>query len=115
MLMRYSKVLPDGTYVAPKHAKLGYGTMVFVRSVMIRDQAMQLAAAATIAIRYSAVRRQGELKPENGEVQILDYQTQQYRLLPQLAKALVFLFAASEVRDLYMEVSLGNPRDKGRP
>ncbi|TKR72830.1 hypothetical protein L596_020225 [Steinernema carpocapsae] len=105
MLMRYSKVLENGDYVAPQHSKLGYGTMVFVRSVMIRDQSMQLAAAATIAIRYSAIRRQGELKPDNGEVQILDYQTQQFRLLPQLAKALVFLFAASEVRDLYMQVT----------
>lgn len=29
------------------------------RSVMIRDQAMQLGAACTIATRYSAIRRQG--------------------------------------------------------
>jgi hypothetical protein len=29
--MRYAKVLLDGEYVAPKHAKLGYGSMVFVR------------------------------------------------------------------------------------
>ena len=35
--------------------------MVFVRSVMIRDQAMQLGAAATIATRYSAIRRQGTI------------------------------------------------------
>ena len=38
--------------------------MVFVRSVMIRDQAMHLGYAVTIATRYSAVRRQGgELEP----------------------------------------------------
>lgn len=36
--------------------------MVFVRSIMIRDQAMQLGAAVTIASRYSAVRRQGEIQ-----------------------------------------------------
>lgn len=36
--------------------------MVFVRSIMIRDQAMQLAAAVTIATRYSAVRRQGKIR-----------------------------------------------------
>lgn len=33
MLMRFSKVNPCGQYVAPKHAKLGFGSMVFVRSV----------------------------------------------------------------------------------
>ncbi|KAK6049990.1 hypothetical protein COOONC_12505 [Cooperia oncophora] len=63
MLMRYSKVEPDGTYIAPKHSKLSYGAMVFVRSIMIKDQATQLAAAACIATRYSAIRRQGEIVP----------------------------------------------------
>lgn len=37
--------------------------MVFVRSIMVREQAMHLAAAVTIAVRYSAIRRQGEWKP----------------------------------------------------
>ncbi|KAK5985637.1 hypothetical protein GCK32_008186 [Trichostrongylus colubriformis] len=40
-----------------------------------------------------------------GEVQILDYQTQQFRLLPQLARAFAFMFAAYEIRDLYMKVT----------
>lgn len=38
------------------------------------------------------------------EVQILDYRTQQYRILPYLAQSFVFLFAATEVKDLYMRV-----------
>ncbi|EPB69218.1 acyl-CoA dehydrogenase, middle domain protein [Ancylostoma ceylanicum] len=105
MLMRHSKVLKDGTFIAPKHSKLSYGTMVFVRSIMIKDQATELAAAACIAIRYSAIRRQGEIKQGSGEVQILDYQTQQFRLLPQLARSFAFMFAAYEIRDLYMKVT----------
>lgn len=40
--------------------------MVFVRCIMIKDQAMQLGAAATIAVRYSAIRRQGEKEPGYG-------------------------------------------------
>ncbi|KHJ93342.1 hypothetical protein OESDEN_06749 [Oesophagostomum dentatum] len=105
MLMRHSKVEKDGTFIAPKHAKLGYGTMVFVRSIMIKDQATQLACAACIATRYSAIRRQGEIKEGSGEVQILDYQTQQFRVFPQLARAFAFMFAAYEIRDLYKEVT----------
>uniref|UniRef100_A0A915C0U5 Acyl-coenzyme A oxidase n=1 Tax=Parascaris univalens TaxID=6257 RepID=A0A915C0U5_PARUN len=105
MLMRHAKVQPNGEYIAPSHAKLGYGAMVFVRSVMIRDQAMQIAAAAVIAIRYSAIRRQGEITAGSGEVQILDYRTQQYRIMPQFAKALVFLFAATQVKELFQKVS----------
>ncbi|KAF8385054.1 acox-1.6 [Pristionchus pacificus] len=105
MFMRFSKVLPDGTYVAPPHAKLGFGTMVFVRSIMIKDQATQLGAAAVIGIRYSAVRRQGEINEGAGEVQVIDYRTQQFRLLPQLARAFAFLFAAYEIKTLYMLVT----------
>ena len=41
----------------------------------------------------------------SGEVQILDYQTQQLRLFPQMARAIVFLFAAYEVKDLYMRMT----------
>jgi acyl-CoA oxidase len=39
------------------------------------------------------------------EVQILDYQTQQYRIFLQIARTVVFLFAASEVRGLYLTVT----------
>ncbi|KAJ1371674.1 hypothetical protein KIN20_033660 [Parelaphostrongylus tenuis] len=95
----------DGTFIAPKHSKLSYGTMIFVRSVMIKDQATFLAEAVCIAIRYSAIRRQGEIESEAGEVQILDYQTQQYRLFPQLARAFAFMFAGYKIRDLYVKVS----------
>lgn len=63
MLMRHAKVEPDGTYHHPPHEKLGFAGMVHVRSLMIRDQARALAKACTIAIRYSCVRRQGEIVP----------------------------------------------------
>lgn len=39
------------------------------------------------------------------ELQILDYQTQQYRIFVQISRALVFLLAANEVRDLYLKVT----------
>jgi acyl-CoA oxidase len=37
MLMRYAKVSPDGQYTRPPHAKVAYGTMIFVRASMIND------------------------------------------------------------------------------
>jgi acyl-CoA oxidase len=54
----YLKVLPDGTYVHPPQDKIGYGTMVFVRVAICQDACAHLRKAVTIAIRYSAVRRQ---------------------------------------------------------
>ncbi|CAJ0567732.1 unnamed protein product, partial [Mesorhabditis spiculigera] len=103
MLMKHAKVLPDGTYVKPPHAKIGYGAMVHVRSHMIRAQAHMLAMAITIAIRYSAIRRQGEIRNGGGEVKILDYQTQQHRLFPQLARTYAYFFAGAEVVALYQK------------
>ncbi|CAO4382667.1 unnamed protein product [Caenorhabditis nigoni] len=105
MLMRHSKVLPDGTYVKPPHSKLAYGGMVFVRSMMVRDIANHLANAVTIATRYSSVRRQGEPVPGAGEVKILDYQTQQYRIFPYMAKAIAFRIAGEELQNIFKKVS----------
>lgn len=45
-----------------RHGKLTYGTMVFVRVMLVNEVAFNLAKAVTIAVRYSAVRRQSEKK-----------------------------------------------------
>ena len=55
--------LKDGTYVKSPSDKLTYGTMMFVRVILLHDMAGYLSKATTIAIRYSAVRRQSEMKP----------------------------------------------------
>lgn len=57
------KVLPDGTYVKASRKELTYGTMTLVRSFIVRNSAFFLAEACTIAIRYSSVRRQSEMRP----------------------------------------------------
>ena len=56
-----NQVLPDGTYVPPMQKKASYSTMVFVRMAICIDGLEYLKKAATIAIRYSAVRRQVSL------------------------------------------------------
>lgn len=42
--------------------KLTYGTMVLVRVSIVSDAANVIARAATIAVRYAAVRHQSQLK-----------------------------------------------------
>ncbi|CAI5446335.1 unnamed protein product [Caenorhabditis angaria] len=100
MLMKHSKVSKNGVYTAPSHPKVGYTTMLYMRSEMIYHQSQYLAMALIIAIRYSAVRRQGEIQAGQPEVQIIDYQTQQYRLLPGLARCIAFITAAETVRSM---------------
>ncbi|KFO35628.1 Peroxisomal acyl-coenzyme A oxidase 1 [Fukomys damarensis] len=105
MLMKYAQVNPDGTYVKPVSNKLTYGTMVFVRSYLVGEAARSLSKACTIAIRYSAVRRQSEIKPGEPEPQVLDFQTQQYKLFPVLATAYAFQFVGSYMKETYYRIN----------
>ncbi|CAH1773979.1 unnamed protein product [Owenia fusiformis] len=120
MLMKHSQVLADGTYVKPASSKLSYGTMVFVRTMIVAETSRSLAETVTIATRYSAIRRQSEIKPGDPEPQILDYQTQQFKfdpepqildyqtqqfkLFPLLATSYAFDFAAKFMRAKYHEL-----------
>ncbi|XP_056228578.1 peroxisomal acyl-coenzyme A oxidase 1 isoform X2 [Seriola aureovittata] len=105
MLMKYAKVEPDGTYVKPPSAKLTYGTMVFIRSMIVGESARALSKSCTIAIRYSSVRHQSELRPGEPEPQILDYQTQQYKLFPLLAMSYAFTFVGQYMRQTYHRIT----------
>lgn len=105
ILMKHSQVLEDGTYIRPASDKLAYGTMVFVRVAICFDAHRQLQRAVTIATRYSAIRRQSELVPGQPEPQILEYQTQQYKLLPLIATVFGIHFAAQSAWDTYNEVN----------
>uniref|UniRef100_A0A8D1JD06 Acyl-coenzyme A oxidase n=1 Tax=Sus scrofa TaxID=9823 RepID=A0A8D1JD06_PIG len=105
MLMKYAQVKPDGTYVKPLSNKLTYGTMVFIRSFLVGEAARCLSKACTIAIRYSAVRHQSELRPDEPEPQILDYQTQQYKLFPFLATAYAFQFVGAYIKETYHRIN----------
>ncbi|XP_044530329.1 peroxisomal acyl-coenzyme A oxidase 1 isoform X1 [Gracilinanus agilis] len=106
MLMKYAQVKPDGTYVKPLSNKLTYGTMVFVRSFLVGEAARSLSKACTIAIRYSIVRHQSEIQPGDPEPQILDFQTQQYKLFPLLATAYAFQFVGAYMKETYHRINV---------
>ncbi|KAI6192051.1 Acyl-coenzyme A oxidase [Aphelenchoides bicaudatus] len=104
LLMKHFKVHPDGRYQPPLHPRLAYTGMMFARSRMIHDIGHDLAACVTIALRFSCIRRQGLIGHSKQEVKIIDYQTQQYRILPQLARALSFCLTGLKARRLYFKV-----------
>ncbi|XP_063833408.1 probable peroxisomal acyl-coenzyme A oxidase 1 [Ostrinia nubilalis] len=90
MLMKNAQVLKDGTFVKGMNEKLTYGTMVLVRVNIVSDAAYHTAMAATIAVRYAAVRHQSQLKANQPEAQILDYLTQQHKLFIAIATSHAF-------------------------
>ncbi|KAI8145925.1 acyl-CoA dehydrogenase/oxidase [Fennellomyces sp. T-0311] len=108
-LAKYSQVMPGtGEYSKPPNAKLSYGTMVRIRAGIVNDSGTTLARGATIAVRYSAVRRQfvdaAEPRKWNGELietPVIDYTMQQYRLLSKVAAAYALRFTGREMLRLY--------------
>ncbi|KAG5668402.1 hypothetical protein PVAND_016342 [Polypedilum vanderplanki] len=107
MLMKSSKLSEDGTFIKPKNAKQNYGTMVFVRVYMIMDVVVNMSRAATIATRYSMVRRQSPINP-NDEVEpkIIEHMTQQYKIFPAIAKVIIYKCMADNLRNLYQQITL---------
>eukprot|EP00731_Ephydatia_muelleri_P016407 Em0009g831a len=81
MLMKYAQVAPNGVYT--------------------NLLAQCLAKAVTIAVRYSVVRRQGQETTGGPETQVLDYQTQQYKLLPLLSMAYALNMASLYMTKLF--------------
>lgn len=105
MLMKNAQVLEDGTYVKSPASVLTYGTMIFVRVVILRDVSSYLSKALTIATRYSAVRRQTIIEPDDDEAQVIDHVTQQYKIFPNIAKVLIMKLVAEHIFDMYNQVS----------
>ncbi|XP_059615511.1 probable peroxisomal acyl-coenzyme A oxidase 1 [Phlebotomus argentipes] len=104
MLMKNAQVLEDGTFVKSPMSVLTYGTMVYVRVLIVEDASNNLAKAATIATRYSAVRRQSPIDPSEKEPQIIDHVTQQYKIFPQIAKSVIFKMSAKALLEMYQQV-----------
>ncbi|RHY66017.1 hypothetical protein DYB38_001624, partial [Aphanomyces astaci] len=74
-----------------------YFTMLQMRFHMMHGSAKALSKAVTIAVRYSAIRLQGlDVSAPRREVHVLDYQSQQHRVLPRIAESFA-IFATSQV------------------
>jgi len=108
-LAKYSQVDPNtGEFSKPAHPQLAYGTMTFIRAGIVRSARDVIARAATIAIRYCAIRRQfvdkdapqvEDQRPV--ENQVLNYSLVQYRLLPVLAQAFAFHYTGVSMYKQY--------------
>ncbi|KAL0901882.1 hypothetical protein ABMA27_007037 [Loxostege sticticalis] len=105
MLMKHAQVLEDGTYVKSSDSKLIYATMLFMRVVIVFDMVNYLSKAVTIATRYSAVRRQTPVRQDGPELQVLDYLTQQNKLLITISTCYCIKIISEIHWDTYDEIN----------
>ncbi|XP_051917441.1 peroxisomal acyl-coenzyme A oxidase 3 [Hippocampus zosterae] len=91
LLNKTGDVTPAGTYVTPfqdpdKRFGASLGALSGGRVSISRMALVNLKLALTVAIRFSATRRQFGPKDDQ-ELPVLEYQLQQWRLIPYLAAA----------------------------
>ncbi|KAF9200293.1 acyl-Coenzyme A oxidase [Haplosporangium sp. Z 27] len=94
MLMRWTSISPEGKFKPSPLPALSYATLIPERFTLFGGSQVFISQALTIAIRYGAVRRQG-----NNDEQILDYQTHYTSLMPGVA----FGYAVNIVDRVIME------------
>eukprot|EP01102_Stenamoeba_stenopodia_P014952 TRINITY_DN5044_c0_g1_i1.p1 TRINITY_DN5044_c0_g1~~TRINITY_DN5044_c0_g1_i1.p1 ORF type:complete len:734 (+),score=191.25 TRINITY_DN5044_c0_g1_i1:67-2268(+) len=97
LLNRVADVTPDGKYTAEhipesKRFALLLNPLSGGRVSIVNLAVTNLKSALTIALRYSAVRRQFGPSDTEEESAVLEYQLQQYRLLPYLASVFAMEF-----------------------
>ncbi|KAF9886343.1 hypothetical protein FE257_011602 [Aspergillus nanangensis] len=117
LLCRYVRVDPaTGTFSKPEKPVAVYGSMTNVRARIVHDAGLALARAATVAVRYTAIRRQfrdrDSLEPNSSELAVLDYSTVQIRVLPLLAAAFALHYTGRAMYHSYQrtrdEIERGN-------
>lgn len=106
MLSNYSRVDPNTcTCSKPANSAVVYGSLTAVRASIVMHARLVLARAVTIAVRYTALRRQFSDRDDASaaapEMSVLDYPTVQIRILPLLATAFALHYTGSAMQTLY--------------
>jgi acyl-CoA oxidase len=106
MLSNYSRVDPNTcTYTKPANPAVVYGSLTYVRAIIIMHARLIMARAVTIAVRYGTIRKQFQDRDSNDpsapELPILDYPTVQIRILPLLATAFALHYTGEAMHNLY--------------
>lgn len=105
MLDRFVKLADDGTFTksTPHAKKLTYGGMLNLRAQMVGGAHRLVGQMGTITARYSFKRRQftgrdGEAYPE---ALVIQYQMQQYKIVPTITYSWMILLASTTMLQMY--------------
>ncbi|XVF58945.1 hypothetical protein PTKIN_Ptkin07bG0107100 [Pterospermum kingtungense] len=108
LLNRFGDVSRDGKYTSSlptinQRFAAMLGELVGGRVGLAYTSVGFLKVSVTIAVRYSLIRQQFG-PPKQPEVSILDYQSQQHKLMPMLASSYAFHFATQYLVEKYAEM-----------
>jgi acyl-CoA oxidase len=106
LLSRYANVDPKtGAFSKQGHPAVVYGSLTNVRANIVMHARLILARAVTVAVRYTAIRKQFKDRdaPSDSapEMAVLDYPTVQIRILPLLATTFALHYTGEAMYNLY--------------
>ncbi|GAA2492405.1 acyl-CoA dehydrogenase [Nocardia seriolae] len=116
LLNRYADVAPDGTYSSEianpsRRFFTTLGTLVRGRVSVGGAAAAAARVALSIAVRYAEQRRQFADPDTGAETVLLDYRSQQRRLLPLVARSYALAFAQNDLVHRMHLVQTGQDTD----
>jgi len=102
MPMKYTSVDNEGAFSIEGDLRILYSTMMNIRVQLIVHSIEYLQRGLLISLRYSVVRRQFKNNVGNKEeTRLLDYQTQQMKLLPLLSLSNVMWLTFVHIDTMY--------------
>ena len=113
MLMKYTSVDRDGSFSVEGDTRALYSVMMSIRMQLIFGSSSYLLRGCLIGLRYSVCRRQ--FKNTDGskqETKLLDYQTQQAKLLPLLGIGFGMMMVDTFVKKMYVQLLEDIKQDK---
>jgi acyl-CoA oxidase len=114
ILSRFFEINDDGEFQLNGNPKVIYSSMMGVRTFLLISSSVVLSKGVLIALRYSHLRKQ--FKDENKhEIPVIEYQLQQFKLYPLLAKIYVMKFGylaiSEKVKKMIEEVKKDDFKD----
>ena len=99
MLMKFNTVSKEGVYALQGDQKISYATMLMTRSAINTVISKQYSKIITIITRYSLLRKQ--FRNEKGEeIPVLDYQTQQAKVISRIGEVYAYLATSKAITAL---------------
>ena len=99
MLMKFHVVSKEGKYSLQGDEKISYATMLMTRATITEMIFSMYSKIVTIATRYSVLRRQFK-NSKKEEIPVLDYQTQQAKVISRIGEVYAFLFTSKNIKSL---------------
>jgi acyl-CoA oxidase len=105
LLNRFISVDREGSFSIEGDLRVLYATMMGIRSLLVEQSPFVMNMAIIIGVRYSIVRRQfRNTSGSKEETRLIDYQTQQHKLVPVVSKCFIQYISAAFLKDQFKQM-----------